>query len=77
MSAHETIVSESSPLLEQQPRRRQQQSWSEEFRWLLYNSIPLVGTYLLQNAMQIASVFSLGHLVRSKHALCHISLLFT
>ncbi|KAI7877247.1 MATE efflux family protein [Lichtheimia hyalospora FSU 10163] len=61
MSAHETIVSESSPLLEQQPRRRQQ-SWSEEFRWLLYNSIPLVGTYLLQNAMQIASVFSLGHL---------------
>lgn len=67
MSTHETIVTESSPLLEQQPRRRQQQqqSWSEEFRWLLYNSIPLVGTYLLQNAMQIASVFSLGHLVRS------------
>ncbi|KAI8070380.1 mate-domain-containing protein [Gongronella butleri] len=37
-------------------------SWKIEFNWLLKNSIPIVGTYLLQNSLQLASVFTLGHL---------------
>ncbi|KAI9029974.1 mate-domain-containing protein [Phycomyces nitens] len=33
-----------------------------EFWWLLTNSLPIVGTYLLQNSLQMASIFTLGHL---------------
>ncbi|KAI7859436.1 mate-domain-containing protein [Circinella umbellata] len=37
-------------------------SWSGEFRWLVSKSLPVIGTYLLQYSLQLASVFTLGHL---------------
>ncbi|KAG0164845.1 hypothetical protein DFQ28_009547 [Apophysomyces sp. BC1034] len=33
-----------------------------EFRWLLCNSLPVIGTYMLQNSLQLASIFTLGHI---------------
>ncbi|KAI7851718.1 mate-domain-containing protein [Circinella umbellata] len=50
---------ETSPLV---PKSRNNGSWSSEFRWLLGNSLPVIGTYLLQNSLQLASIFTLGHL---------------
>ncbi|KAI8147723.1 mate-domain-containing protein [Fennellomyces sp. T-0311] len=44
------------------PKSRNNGSWSSEFRWLLFNCLPVIGTYLLQNSLQLASIFTLGHL---------------
>lgn len=54
---------ESSPLLAPGKQREVTRSWAKEFRWLLFNSLPVIGTYLLQQSLQLASVFTLGHLV--------------
>lgn len=40
----------------------------KEFKWLLQNSLPIIGTYILQNSFQLASIFTLGHLVRKPFA---------
>ncbi|KAI8083240.1 mate-domain-containing protein [Gilbertella persicaria] len=34
----------------------------QELKWLLTNSLPIIGTYFLQNSFQLASIFTLGHL---------------
>ncbi|KAI8139327.1 mate-domain-containing protein [Fennellomyces sp. T-0311] len=51
---------ESTPLL--QGKLLTGGTWRSEFRWLFTNSIPIIGTYLLQNSLQLASIFTLGHL---------------
>lgn len=38
-------------------------TYRKEVRWLFTNSLPIVLTYLLQTSLQMASVFSLGHIV--------------
>lgn len=38
-------------------------SYAEEFRWLIKNAMPVVFTFLMQNSLQMASIFTLGHLV--------------
>ncbi|KAI9261479.1 mate-domain-containing protein [Phascolomyces articulosus] len=61
---------ESTPLLPGQPNhtiankstKNDDSTWSGEFRWLVINSLPVIGTYLLQYSLQLASVFTLGHL---------------
>ena len=75
-STHSSILSdtptESTPLLPGQYQLYQAKSdiyddingsWLGEFRWLLFNSLPVIGTYILQYSLQLASVFTLGHLV--------------
>lgn len=37
--------------------------WLGEFKWLIKNALPIVFTFLLQNSLQMASIFTLGHLV--------------
>ncbi|KAI9305787.1 mate-domain-containing protein [Cunninghamella echinulata] len=37
-------------------------TWKAEFLWLAKNCLPIIGTYLLQNSLQFASVITLGHL---------------
>ncbi|KAI8975040.1 mate-domain-containing protein [Mycotypha africana] len=34
----------------------------QELKWLTTHSLPIIGTYLLQNSFQLASIFTLGHL---------------
>ena len=65
-----TTPTESTPLLpgQQLPHNKNDEnesdgSWSGEFRWLVSKSLPVIGTYLLQYSLQLASVFTLGHLV--------------
>lgn len=55
---------ERSPLLPGKLAEERNGSWKTEFRWLLFNSLPVIGTYLLQISLQLASIFTLGHLVR-------------
>jgi multidrug resistance protein, MATE family len=38
-------------------------SYQKEAQWLFTNSLPIVTTYMLQTSLQMASVFSLGHIV--------------
>lgn len=38
-------------------------SWAGEFKWLIRNALPIVFTFLMQNSLQMASIFTLGHLV--------------
>jgi hypothetical protein len=38
-------------------------TYRKEVHWLFSNSLPIVVTYLLQTSLQMASVFSLGHIV--------------
>ncbi|KAI9261506.1 mate-domain-containing protein [Phascolomyces articulosus] len=37
-------------------------SWSGKIQWLFFKSLPVIGTYLLQYSLQLASIFTLGHL---------------
>ncbi|KAI9497640.1 mate-domain-containing protein [Zychaea mexicana] len=67
-SALSEAPTESSPLLPDGRKDNKYKndnddgSWSGEVRWLVDNSTPIVGTYLLQYSLQLASVFTLGHL---------------
>lgn len=38
-------------------------SYLGEFKWLIKNALPIVFTFLMQNSLQMASIFTLGHLV--------------
>ncbi|CAO3586916.1 unnamed protein product [Absidia cylindrospora] len=51
-------------------------SWEKEFKWLLKNSIPVIGTYLLQNSLQMASVFTLGRLGATQLAAAALASMF-
>lgn len=65
MSTHSSLSStptETTPLiLDRLPK--EDSSWMMEFRWLMKNCIPIVFTFLMQNSLQMASIFTLGHLV--------------
>lgn len=56
-------LTESTPLLSTKQDFEETTTVRQEFIWLLYNSLPIIGTYLLQNSFQLASIFTLGHLV--------------
>lgn len=67
-SAVSVTLNETTPLLESPNKSNQallfdNTSLRREFKWLLMNSLPIIGTYLLQNSFQLASIFTLGHLV--------------
>lgn len=66
-----TAVSEQSPLL----RQTRRSSWFHEFQWLLQNSLPVSGTYLLNFTLKLAGVFALGRLV-SKTSVGRTSVVF-
>lgn len=55
-------VTESTPLIGSK-HQIDHTTVRQEFMWLLLNSLPIIGTYLLQNSFQLASIFTLGHLV--------------
>ncbi|CDH50029.1 mate efflux family protein [Lichtheimia corymbifera JMRC:FSU:9682] len=67
---------ESSPLLAPGKQREVTASWAKEFRWLLFNSLPVIGTYLLQQSLQLASVFTLGHLGPTELAAAALASMF-
>jgi MATE family multidrug resistance protein len=54
-------LTESTPLLKQDCLDHT--TVRQELKWLFCNSLPIIGTYLLQNSFQLASIFTLGHLV--------------
>jgi MATE family multidrug resistance protein len=71
-SLHSSLSStptETTPLiLNRLPSDKDEQStWMSEFRWLIKNCIPIVFTFLMQNSLQMASIFTLGHLVNIQH----------
>ncbi|SAL94967.1 hypothetical protein [Absidia glauca] len=51
-------------------------SWAIEFKWLLKNCIPVIGTYMLQNSLQMASVFTLGRLGATQLAAAALGSMF-
>ncbi|KAK4517134.1 mRNA-decapping enzyme subunit 2 [Mucor velutinosus] len=56
-------LTESTPLIgKQQDHLEDHTTVQQEFKWLIFNSLPIIGTYLLQNSFQLASIFTLGHL---------------
>ncbi|KAI7872113.1 mate-domain-containing protein [Spinellus fusiger] len=61
MSSSSTAPSEQTPLIGSKITDDPPPTWRAEFEWLIFNSLPIIGTYLLQNSFQMASVFTLGH----------------
>ncbi|KAI7863482.1 mate-domain-containing protein [Spinellus fusiger] len=59
-SSVSSTSTETSPLLSH--KLDTETTWSTEVWWLFNNSLPVVFTYLLQNSLQMASIFTLGHL---------------
>jgi MATE family multidrug resistance protein len=51
-------------------------SWEIEFKWLLKNCIPIIGTYMLQNSFQLVSVFTLGRLGTTELAAAALGSMF-
>ncbi|KAG0171790.1 hypothetical protein DFQ28_006422 [Apophysomyces sp. BC1034] len=64
---------ERTPLIREQDDNP---SWSTEFYWLLNNSLPIIGTYLLEHSLQIASIFTLGHLGPTELAAATLATMF-
>ncbi|OBZ81287.1 putative transporter C11D3.06 [Choanephora cucurbitarum] len=52
-------LNESTPLIN---KSLDHTTVQRELKWLLINSLPIIGTYFLQNSFQLASIFTLGHL---------------
>ncbi|KAL0080250.1 mate-domain-containing protein [Phycomyces blakesleeanus] len=61
-SSISTRLTEETPLLSPKTVDHEETTWRKEFTWLIVNSLPIIGTYLLQNSFQMASIFTLGHL---------------
>ncbi|KAI9490952.1 mate-domain-containing protein [Zychaea mexicana] len=74
-SSMSATPTETSPLVPKS-RNRNDGSWSSEFRWLLFNCLPVIGTYLLQNSLQLASIFTLGHLGSTELAASALASMF-
>ncbi|CAO3653253.1 unnamed protein product [Mucor hiemalis] len=65
VSSVSLTLTESTPLLvggDEGRKHRDHTTVRQELKWLLCNSLPIIGTYLLQNSFQLASIFTLGHL---------------
>ncbi|KAI9319797.1 mate-domain-containing protein [Dichotomocladium elegans] len=77
-SSVSSTATETSPLLESLSRTstHDRSTWYTEFRWLLFNSLPVVGTYLLQNTLQIACVLTLGRLGPTELAASGLATMF-
>lgn len=58
---HSVPSSEITPLIKRETYN-DHTTIQQELKWLLINSLPIVGTYLLQNSFQLACIFTLGHL---------------
>lgn len=61
-SSASLTLTESDPLLPS--KNLDHTTIQQEFHWIFYNSLPIIGTYLLQSSFQFASIFTLGHLVK-------------
>ncbi|GAA5804461.1 hypothetical protein HPULCUR_009955 [Helicostylum pulchrum] len=59
-SSASLTLTESDPLLPS--KNLDHTTIQQEFHWIFYNSLPIIGTYLLQSSFQFASIFTLGHL---------------
>jgi MATE family multidrug resistance protein len=69
LSIHSSLSStptETTPLVTVRlPNNEKEVStYTQEFKWLIKNALPVVFTFLMQNSLQMASIFTLGHLVR-------------
>ncbi|KAI7890001.1 mate-domain-containing protein [Mucor mucedo] len=51
-------------------------TWKSEFQWLIKNALPIVFTFLLQNSLQMASIFTLGHLGPTELAAAALASMF-
>lgn len=74
ISIHSSVSStptETTPLINGRPSDNEKYvaSWKGEFEWLIKNALPIVFTFLMQNSLQMASIFTLGHLVSSLYIL--------
>lgn len=73
ISIHSSLSStptETTPLLivgRLSDNEKDNSTWLDELKWLTKNALPIVFTFLMQNSLQMASIFTLGHLV-SKQA---------
>lgn len=66
-SSLSSTPTEATPLIHKLPKNvKDDSTWMNEFRWLVKNALPIVFTFLMQNSLQMASIFTLGHLVRFK-----------
>jgi MATE family multidrug resistance protein len=66
ISIHSSLSStptETTPLVRSFTNEKGDSTWMTEFRWLIKNCLPIVFTFLMQNSLQMASIFTLGHLV--------------
>lgn len=51
-------------------------SYTGEFKWLIKNAMPVVFTFLMQNSLQMASIFTLGHLGPTELAAAALASMF-
>lgn len=76
-SSTSEIATEQTPLVNASGKLDQDvSSWEKEFKWLLNNCIPIIGSYLLQNSLQMVSVFTLGRLGATQLAAASLGSMF-
>ncbi|KAI8098368.1 mate-domain-containing protein [Gilbertella persicaria] len=79
ISVHSSLSStptETTPLIANKNNEKEESSWANEFRWLFKNAIPVIFTFLMQNSLQMASIFTLGHLGSTELAAAALSTMF-
>jgi MATE family multidrug resistance protein len=74
VSSLSSTPTENTPLIHK--KDQEESSWSAEFHWLLKNAFPIVFTFLMQNSLQMASIFTLGHLGPTELAAAALASMF-
>ncbi|CAO0798304.1 unnamed protein product [Mucor circinelloides] len=76
-SSLSSTPTETTPLINRLPKNgKDDSSWMTEFRWLIKNALPIVFTFLMQNSLQMASIFTLGHLGPTELAAAALASMF-
>lgn len=81
LSIHSSLSStptETTPLVTVRlPNNEKEVStYTQEFKWLIKNALPVVFTFLMQNSLQMASIFTLGHLGPTELAAAALASMF-
>ncbi|KAI9475538.1 MAG: mate-domain-containing protein [Benjaminiella poitrasii] len=75
-SSLSSTPTENTPLIWSNSEKDDTSTWSNEFRWLIKNALPVVFTFLMQNSLQMASIFTLGHLGPTELAAAALASMF-
>ncbi|KAI8979932.1 mate-domain-containing protein [Pilobolus umbonatus] len=69
-------INETAPFITHKYSTDGRPAWRKEVSWLMRNAFPIVFTFVMQNSLQMASVFTIGHLGSTELAAAALASMF-